>query len=382
MKKRLLAIALCLCTAFSAVACGNKDGKEETTGKENKTEGKITLGEYKGIKVDASLATVSDEEVQKYLQSVLNNCAETEELTEGVLEKDGTAKISYTSTVDGAEYKNAEGASINLTETGFDVEGFVDGLIGHSVGETVELDLALAEDFSDTEVAGKNIHFSVTIEAKINTVVPEFTDDFVKGKFDYLGLATQQDLLDYLRNEIFVNQIYSEIWQEVLDNATVESYDSDELEAMAKECAEYQEYMIYAYTGYDLATYLGAIGQSEEQFMDEMREAAKNYLKQEMLVKAIAKEEGIEITDELYQQKMLEYAKSYGYDTVAEFEEANAEKMTREDFEYEILAYEVIDNVCKSVEFVENLGLRSEKETSSEGETTEGVSEDTTAGEE
>ena len=79
---------------------------------------------------------------------------------------------------------------------------------------------------------------------------------------------------------------------------------------------------------------------------------------------------------------MLEYAKSYGYDTVAEFEEANAEKMTREDFEYEILAYEVIDNVCKSVEFVENLGLRSEKETSSEGETTEGVSEDTTAGEE
>lgn len=385
MKKRLLAVALCVCTAFSAAACGNKDANEETTGKENKTEGKITLGEYKGIKVDASLATVSDEEVQEYLQSVLNNCSETEELTEGVLEKDGKAKISYTSTVDGEEYKNAEGANLNLTETGFDVEGFVDGLIGHSVGETVELDLTLAEDFSDTEVAGKNIHFTVTIEAKINTVVPEFTDDFVKGKFDYLGLATQQDLLDYLRNEILINQIYSEIWQEVLDNATVESYDSDDLEAMAEECAEYQEYMIYAYTGYDLSTYLSAIGQSEDEFMEEMRETAKNYLKQEMLIKAIAEEEGIEMTDELYQEKMLEYAKSYGCDTVAEFEETNADRMTKEDFEYEILAYEVIEMVCESVEYVENLGLRNEQETSSEnntGDTTENTSEETTAGEE
>ena len=378
MKKRIIALALCVCTAFSVAACGKKDDNKETTAAaEEKTVAKLTLGDYKGIKVDASLKTVEDSKVDEYLQSVLKGFSTTEEVKEGELEKDGQAKISYKSTVDGKEYKNAEGTTLNLTDKGFDVDGFVDGLIGKKVGETVELDLKLAEDFSDEEVKGKDIHFTVFIEAKINTIVPEFTDEFVKEHFDYLGLNVKQELLDYLKNELVLNQVYSEIWQEVVDNANAESYDSDALNDMAKKYAEYQEYMIYSYTGADLKTYLASVGKSEDDFMKEMKEAAKPFVKQEMVIDAIAKAENIQVSDELYNSKMLEFAKSYGYETVAEFEEANKDSMTKDDFVKEILTYEVQDFVCKNVEYVEGFGLRSDKETTG-AETTSSAAEETT----
>lgn len=364
MKKKLLAIALCVCTAFSFTACGEE--KEETP--------KVTLGEYKGLKVDATLGETTEDEIQAYLDSVLQSYSETIEVTEGALEAEETAKLSYTATIDGAEYKSAEGDSVELTDTGFNVDGFVDGLIGHSVGETVELDLVLPEDFTDTEVAGKDVHFTVTIEAKLVTEIPEFTDEFVAKNLDYLGLATKQDLLDYLENDIILGQVYEEVWSDVIDGALVEEYDEEEVSELAEQYAEQEEYYIYTYTGYDLASYLELVGMTEEEFDEQMKEVAKSYIKQQMVIKAIADAEGIEMTDELYENKMLEMAKTYGYDTTEEFEEAYADSVTKEDFENTILAYMVQEIVCENVEYVEGYGLRSEQETSGEDTSSEDTS--------
>lgn len=383
MKKKLLAIALCLCTAFSFTACGgdDSDGSNNQQNAES-TEAKITLGEYKGLKVDSSLATVDQTSVQQYLDSILTASAETEEITEGVLAEGNKIRVSYTSTVDGAEYKNGEGSTVELTDSGFIVEGFTDGLIGHSVGDTVELDLKLPDNFSDTDVAGKDIHFSVTIEAILNTVVPEFTDEYVTGNFGAIGLSTKDDLLNYLERDLRISQIYSEIWEEIVTNATVDSYDEEKLSTLTQERANYQEYQIYDSYGVELATYLEAFSVSEEEFMSDMEEYAKSYLKEEMVINAIAEAEGIEITDEVYQDKMMEIANAYGFATVSELEEYYAESMTKEDFEYKVRTYLVQEFVCENVEFVEGYGLRSEQEseTSSEDATEGESTEDTTEG--
>lgn len=49
MKKRFIALALCVCTAFSMAACGK--GKTDT----KSSEGSIKLGEYKGYTVGEPL---------------------------------------------------------------------------------------------------------------------------------------------------------------------------------------------------------------------------------------------------------------------------------------------------------------------------------------
>lgn len=384
MKKKLLALALCVCTAFSAVACSSNDDNADANETE-KTEGKLTLGEYKGIKVDASLKEVAEDDLQDYLDSVLEAHAVTEEITEGTVAQNDTIKFDCTITVDGSEYNTVTGEELLIeyeageAESGFPIGDLCAGIVGKNIGDEFELTLKYGDDYSDTTVAGKDAIFKVKVLAKLNTVVPEFTDEFVATNFDYLNLSTKQDLLDYLENDIVINQVYSDIWEYViLATATAESYDSEDLAAMTKEYAEYQEYYIYQLTGgYSLSDYLSAVGMTEDDFMAQMEEMAKVYLKQEMLVNAIAEAENIVVTDEVYAAEMLEFAKSYGYDTVEEFEEAYAESMTKEDFEFTVLTYLVQEFVCESVEFVEGQGLYSEaatEETSSEETSTEETS--------
>ena len=374
MKKKLLAIALCMCTVFSVAGCKEKAKKEE------KQETKYELGQYKGIEVDSSLKTVDQKDIDAYLESELKYHATDENLKEGVLEKDGRAKITYVSTVDGKEYKKSEGYIISLTSTGFNVAGVVDALIGKNVGEKLSLDLKLDEKFSDTTVAGKDIHFDITIEAKVISVVPEFTDEFVKDKYGYLGLSTKDDFLKFLEEDIYVSQIYSEVWDVVMENLKMVSYDTDTLEQLATELEEYEEYQIYMTYGIDMKTYLSYMGMDEDDYSEMVKESAKEYKKQEILVDAIAEAEGLEITDELYDAKILEYAKAYGFETVEEFESYYGD-MTRDDFEFTILSELVIKLICDNVVFVDGLGLRTEEESSSGQTSTEASTGEATTGE-
>lgn len=383
MKKKILAITLSLCTAFSMVACsdGKDTGSTETTAAGTvKTEGKITLGEYKGIKVDASLKEVSEEDIQAYLDSVLESLATEEEVTEGVVfAADDIAKLDYTCTIDGKEYKTATGAKISISEDGFDVDGFTDSIIGKTAGDEYEITLKLADDFGDKEVAGKDATFKIKLTAKVNIIIPEFTDALVAENFEYLKLSTMDDMLEYLERDLRINQVYSDIWSNVIaKEANVESYDSEELASLTEKYAESQEYMLYYYYGYDLESYLEESGTTEEEFMASMEEAAKSELKMTMIVREIAAAENITVTEEVYNEVMLKFAKSYGYDTVEELVKAYEGQMTEEDFNAAVLQFLVEEFVCENVEFVEGYGLRSDDETSSEDasdESTEDSSE-------
>ena len=372
MKKKLLAIALCVCTVFSATACADKEKKQET---------KYELGQYKGIEVDSSLKTVDKELVDDYLASELDYHSKDEEVKEAVLAKEDRVKISYKSTVDNKEYKNSEGSIITLNDKGFNIPGVVDAIIGKNVGEKLSLDLKVPKDFSDKTVAEKDIHFEITIEAKMVTVTPEFTDEFVKTNYGYLGLNTKDEFLKYLEQDIYVSQIYNDIWDVVMGNLKMISYDTDTLKDLSTELKEYEEYQVYMTYGIDLATYLSYMGMDEAEFDDLVEESAKEYMKQEILVKAIAEAENLVVTDELYEEKLLEYAKAYGFDTTAEFQSQYTD-MTREDFEFTILSELVIKFLSENVVFVDGLGLRNEEETTTGETTTEAATDETTTGEE
>ncbi len=375
MKKKILAIALSVLSICSLVACS--DDKKET--KEERTYAEVKLGQYKGIEVDASLKEVPQEDIDAYLESVLESLSTVEEVKEGItFKKDDIVKLNYKCTVDGEEYQSKEGVNVELADDGFDIDGFVDSIIDKKPGESYQITLDVPSDYNDDKIKGKKATFDITLVARMDTIVPEFTDKLVADNFDYLKLSTMDEMLEYLKGDLLVVQIYNEIIEEVMDNAEIISYDSERLAEVVKDYAEYQEYYIYYMTGYDIDSYLSLIGQTEDDFMKSVEEASKEYLKQEMVYEAIAEAEGIEVTEELIEAKKLEYSKNYGYETVEEFWEAAG--MTEEEFALDVLVYEVQDFLCENVVFVEGLGLRNpETEASGENESTSGETETTTA---
>ncbi len=366
MRKKLMALTLCLGMFASAMtACNDDKGKEQETAKKTKGEITIEKADYVGIEVEESDATVTDKELEEYITSDLKANSKTEELKEGVLEKGMTAKIDYTGTVDGEEYASKEGLSLLLEKDQFAIDGFVDGIIGKSVGDEFELNLQFPKEYEDEKYAGKDIVFKVKINAIVNTIIPELNDEYVKEYYSYLGISTVDEYKEEYKKTILNNEVYNIVWPVILENVEVVSYDSDELSAMIKSVKEQQEYSLSQY-GMTLESYLEAASMSQADFDKQCEDTAKSELKFNMIRDYIAKTEGIKITDEEYNAELKKTMKAYDMETEEEFYKYFAtygydEQFFRDNF----LMNKVVEYICDNIKVVPD----KEEETTKKNET-------------
>lgn len=352
MKKKLLALGLCLGMVATAMSGCNKDAdKEKETSAKKKTvaELKIEKSDYFGLEVEESKATVTDKELEEYIKSDLQANAKTEEVKEGVLEKGMTAKLDYTGTVDGKEYASKKGLALVLESDKFAIPGFVEGIIGKSVGDEFEMTLQFPKEYQDAEYASKDIVFKVKINAIVNTIVPELTDDYVKEVYAYLGISTVDEYKAEYRKTIETNDIYKVVWPMLLENVEVVSYDSEALEAKTTEVAEQQELSLSQYN-MTLDSYLEAASMSKEDFMKQCEDTAKEELKYNMIKDYIAKTEGISISDEEYNEELKKTMVAYGMKTEEEFYKSFADYGYDEEFFRDnFLMNKVVEYVCSNI---------------------------------
>lgn len=83
-----------------------------------------------------------------------------------VVQDKDTVNIDYIGDVDGIEFvggnTNGNGASLTIGSGAY-IDDFEEQLIGHSVGETVDVNVTFSENYGNEELNGKEAHFSVTI---------------------------------------------------------------------------------------------------------------------------------------------------------------------------------------------------------------------------
>ena len=75
--------------------------------------------------------------------------------------------IDYTGYMDGEKFEggSTDGQGTDLVlGSGSYIDGFEDGVVGHKVGETFDLNLKFPDDYKvNTELAGKDVTFEVTL---------------------------------------------------------------------------------------------------------------------------------------------------------------------------------------------------------------------------
>ena len=123
--------------------------------------------------------------------------------------------------------------------------------------------------------------------------------------------------------------------------------------------ATYQEYArMY---GMDFASFLQTyLQQDESTFQAQVKKAAEQTLKEEILLKAIAEKENITVSDEEYEQGCADYAARYGY------ESADALKLAFDEPTIRISL--LMDKTFAYLEDVTQIDLIIETETESESE--------------
>lgn len=311
--------------------------EEETTTIEVPTSenGEITLEDYSTIEVNESDVTISDESVDSYIDSIISYATTTETVTEGTAEDGDTVNIAYSGVLEGEEEVFDSSDSYNLTlGSGTFIDGFEEQVAGHEIGETFDINVTFPEDYSAEEYAGKNATFTITINSKSVSNVPELNDEFVK-EFSAANMDTElntvDELKEYTYNYLYDNALYSAMYNVLLEKETVISYSESDFELLknySNESLAYYASMLqqYGYTDADEDTAAQMYGYDTAEAYTVAE--AQHYLGLTMLFDKIASDLGIEVTDEEVDEEIAAYMDSYGYTdtyTVEEFKELSGD---------------------------------------------------------
>ena len=345
MKKRAIMISMLLVMALSVTGCSqktatkDKDTKTEETAKTDDAEETesdntedtsedtpttaelmagidvekcVTLGDYKGVTVEKTIQSVTDEDVQNEIDNALANYPV--EVDQAAKEGD-TVNIDYVGKIDGEEFDGGsdQGADLKLGSGKF-IDGFEDGLIGARKGETRTLNLTFPEDYTQ-DLAGKAVEFTVTVNA-VKEPLSEPTDQWVADNIegydniaDYkAGIRSEQEESNEQTAE---NQVRYAAWTQVIDNCTINEY-PETLVEVGKKLYEQQVETYAKYAGMELDAYIESSGLTQEEYQSNMEEYGKNVAAQALVCQAICDKEGFAVGDDAYKEALDKMLTEYG----------------------------------------------------------------------
>lgn len=261
----------------------------------------VTLGEYKDLKIERIVSTVTDEDVELELKKYQNRYSRLISVTDRASELGDTVVIDYEGFTGGVAFEGGKDENHNLKlGSGQFIPGFEDQLVGKNAGDDVDVNVKFPEEYHSDELAGKEAVFKVKVKEVKTTELPEINDDFVKdvSEFDTLDAfkADIKEKLQKARDEESDNLVIDKIISTVVDNMTVDvpavMYDNELQNIMS----EYDQRL--RQQGMDLDSYMQYLGQNADDFKKMFQPQAEARVKSRLALEAVAVAEKIAISDE------------------------------------------------------------------------------------
>lgn len=379
MKKRVLSLALAGMMLLSLAACG-KDGTQQGNSGTGTDAGNVdyvqqlakdmeeykkyvTLGEYKGVEVtiDKTPYEVTDEAVDSYINNIRSSKKTTNEITTGTVKEGDTIELDYAGTIDGVAFSGGTATDVQYTVgSGKFISDLENGLIGLEVGQEYDIPCTFPSDYN-SEFANKQAIFKVKVLAIIETILPEYNDEFVKsvvetGNYNTTAstaaefTAYVRDVLEQNAEEMIESAKYEQLWTKITETSQVSGYPEEELDSITNTVMENVETEFqYNKQYYNIDTfeeYLKQVYQmeDEEAFQNFAKEYASEYLKEKMILTLIAEKEGIQVTHEEIEQYGETIAAENNYESFQEIIDELGESIKLE-IGYSVLADKTIEMI-------------------------------------
>ena len=345
MKKRILALLLCASTVISITGCGSKGESAEATEAVENTESTeeapavplakydlkgsdyVTLCDYSAIEVTISGDyEVTDQDVLDYVEKIFTQGGPfyTADPDKTTVEEGDIVNVDYVGKLDGEAFQGgtAENQNIDVSNnssasgTSY-IDGFTDGLLGASVGDVIDSNVTFPEDYNNEDLAGKEVVFTFTVNSiQKEVTVDTMDDEFASEQFHVDSVdAVYEQVRQYLESSAestHKNDIYSAIEDYLLENCTVDmpaDYRSDVIEAI-------RQNFISRYCDGDesqMESVLTSYGYTEESIEQEWSDSVESSIKLELIVKAIAEKEDIQIDDTEFENYVNNIVSNGGY---------------------------------------------------------------------
>jgi trigger factor len=221
--------------------------------------------------------------------------------------------IDAVGTADDGRNIEQQDLTLHITETLMPAE-FRQNLLGMKAGESREFDVEYAQDFYDEDLAGKQVHFRVTVKATQEKELPPLDDELAKSLGSY-------ETLDELRAELRT-KLLERREKEAKDAAIEEALNALVGQATLEYPALAVEHEVFdmistlarrlGQEGFTLEGYLNTTGRTLEQLREETRPQAETRLKRSLVLSKFAEAEGITLAKEDIDRRVDEMSADFG----------------------------------------------------------------------
>lgn len=204
------------------------------------------------------------------------------------------------------------------------MDEFEDALIGHSIGETVSLDIAYPDDYQVAEVAGKTITFTVTLKAFLIRNVPELSDEWVYENTDASTVAEWKALV---KQQLETKADYEQesqksdmVWEKIMEGSEVLYYPEGPMKYYNDNYIKYYKDLAES-SGQTIEDYLAQYNINYEQFINDAKTNAELSVKTDLVFHYICEKEKISISETEYLTKANEFFEVYYKNNYESFED-------------------------------------------------------------
>lgn len=322
-----------------------EEGKPVVVTCEVAVKPEVTLGEYKGLEVEAEDATVTEEDVNAEIERVANRNARMVEVTDRAAQMDDILTIDFEGFMDGVAFAGGKGENhdLKLGSHSF-IDTFEDQLVGKSVGDECEVNVTFPAEYHQKDLAGKPAMFKVAVKAIKFNEVPEINDEFVKevSEFDTLDeykADTKKNLEERKAKQVEESR-KAKLLSKVVETSTMDMPEPMVLEQCDQMINNFAQTL--RYQGMDMQKYMEMTGSTIDTMRQSVRSEAERRLKESLVLEAIAKAENLEATDEDVEKELETMASMYGMEvdklkaavTEAETESIKGELKTKKALDF------------------------------------------------
>ena len=297
----------------------------------------VTLGEYKGLKVDKVSTRVTQKEVDEEIDRERERNARTIEVTDRAVQDKDQVILDFEGFVDGVAFEGGKGEHYPLTiGSGAFIPGFEEQLIGAEIGKETEIKGTFPEEYQAKELAGKEAVFKCTVHEIKAKEIPELDDEFVSD------VSEESETVDAYKAEVKAKikerkeregrqKKEDQAVEQAVANAQIDIPDPM-IDLQTKQMADDFARRIMQ-QGMSLEKYFQFTGLAEEEMMEEFRPQAEKRIRTRLVLEAVVAAENIEVSDERLDEELKKMADSYQMEVekLKEFMGDNEKKQMKED---------------------------------------------------
>jgi trigger factor len=269
---------------------------------------KIELADFQGIKLERLVAEVTDAQVNEALEKIAEQNRPFAAKAEGAkAEKGDRVVIDFAGRIDGVPFEGGTGGDVGVNiGAGTFIPGFEDQLVGMAVGEPRVVKVTFPENYANSQLAGKDAEFDVTVKSLEAPGKVTLDDAFAKS----LGLESLDKLKEAVKARL--QQEHAALSRQKLKRQLLDKLDEVHKFGLPPTLAEDEFRNVWTAVEGDLKaqgrTFVDE-GTTEEKAREEYRAIAERRVRLGLVLAEIGEKNKITVTEEEITRAIVERAR-------------------------------------------------------------------------